>query len=1777
MEVSAPEVEVTVSTSNRYGVLQEEGVADRCWESLDISQSSQGAAHKPRRCGVKRKRDASTERIQKNELEEEVPIVDNSGAKVNVGGGEDTELNLVPSINSVKLQTESLLMLPVRANDKEELALIDTGATNNLINEATVESLGIAIQTDSRIIQGLGSGHVATLGKVLIELDIVGLGTIETVFDVVPRNSIRYSMLLGLQFLKKLKISVDMGKRSLVRLYPDGSRVIIYVAKGNKIEQVRHENIPVYAVEDVLVEREKPAVSVAVGLGMECSRLGEGGELYFEGIERENKAKGLDGMVEFKESAVRVFMCNGTANERVRVKAGDKVGKVSTLVELIPDEDDLKDWSEGELKDNIDLGEQLSQEEKEVVYRMLMETQGVMSKCENDIGTALVHPHTIELTNDTPIWQKPRRFADPINAEIDRQCKELLSLNIIEHSDSQWSSPIVPVRKKDGQLRMCVDYRKVNSVTKTEKFPMPNLTDCIYSVSNTKLFTKLDLVKGYYQVLLDEDSRQYTAFSTPTNHYQFRTLSFGLKNSGIAFQKNMQQILSEYNSKNVLIYIDDILIMSESFQEHLNLVQRVLDTLANSGIKIKVSKCEFFRTEITFLGHVVNTKGITKSPEYIDKVRNYPKPTTTTELRQFLGLVNFQRKFVDQCSVIARPLKELTGGPKNKKLVWTKDMEEAFEGLRERISREVTLSYPDYSDGAEMLELFVDASGVGAGGCLVQMQGGEYKTIAYSSMTFTPAQCNYSTIERELLAIRWGIKTFRSFLFGVKFILFSDHKPLLFLHNMCIEKSRLARTLSDLAEYDFTIKYRPGVENSAADAMSRIVKVPSDEEYREMVLRNELPAGLRVLRKVEGGGNSLFEALFLCLEDNDIDHGVNDCSELRVVLVEEVIVNSSKYGIKMDKDRKKQLTIMKQDGQLPCEAVLLVACKVFNIEVWVHHGMKYPVIYKQGGNKGVVNTIHLQCISGVHFNPLYSKKKGTEGAIVSQGKNVNCLKIQERHNGEVEESGTDAMVFMHIKTRSCFHDIPFDMGCVINVGQIKFCAMIDTGAEVSVLSQSICEKLREQDESLRLEASDCEHVNGINGEETGIFGILKFKFCILDVEMRGLPFAVVSDVAMPCCAILGANFLSQNGVVVDCHRGEMLVKDEGGELCYPLGVRKNMNVFNKGANVAFVGNVGLDQKTDDESIRVRLTLDKDSILVMQDGDHALRVLKKRISTGAQQGELKEGYLAQFRRYYKDLEIKEEVLVVNRSGSWIPVVSFLMFVEIVYKVHISLAHIGRLKLAELVQSHFWHPSLDKVCRDIASSCSYCQLYKIGAQKVQPPTLKIRARYPFDLVAMDLLQFTRSSLGSVAVLMLVDHFSKFVVAVPIRNKTASAVVKALDTQVFPQLVRLPDRILTDNGPEFRSVEFNQLLESFNITHIYSTRYRAAGNGAVERVNRTITQLVKPLVVENPSSWDTKIGRAVIIYNNTHHSQLGATPVQVIVGRAHNIDSTLPIESGELKFWEEGHSRFQSFRLGQKVAYRINKIGNQLKYKLGKKYEGSYRVVKIQVNKVTYEVAHCETGEVRKAHHRQLKSWNSPPKYLHRYIDMGNKSGKRGNKMMDTIGSESSDGEEEAGGGMMYSSSSDTGHSSVSVGDRISNSSDDEGDDNHRQSAGAVEVACTEGERAGRSKRLRSYVSDRYRREADKASHNSRERVLSSRKKMGKGEVPKESKSLPVVPQVGLKELERLHCSEPVEYGMCQGLVEDMYSNLKMKVDNYRLDFSFLDWEMSDVLGRGRVDSQ
>ena len=642
---------------------------------------------------------------------------------------------------------------------------------------------------DRKTVIGYADKSTETLGSIKVDISLLGINK-NTKLQIVKEQDIKYNLILGLDYLKQNRIIIDLALDKItMNLGMEGK--ISAIVKNNQVQDIKHENIPVYSSENIKITKSHK-VKIPINFG--DIPLIQDQSYFIEGDCESNYLKSYEGVIDYNEPEIIVE--NENTKKAKKIKIGERIGTISSLTTIEVDEKEMSKWTMKNIKEQINIEHpEINNNDRNRVFEMLMLANKALSIGDSDIGKADVQPHHIELTSNTPIWQRPRNFPDPVNNEIEAQCQELLANDIIEYSNSNYSSPVVPVRKPDGSLRLCIDYRKVNAITKTEKFPMPNISNCIYQAHNIKFFTTLDLVRGYYQIPLDKDSKQYTAFSTNKNHFQFNRLPFGLKNSGIAFQKTMQHVLSPLSSNKVIIYIDDILIMSESFEEHLSLVQKILNTLANYHIKIKVKKCEFFKTSVTFLGHILSRDGISKCPEYTEKVANFPKPSNVTELRRFLGLINFQRKFIQNCSSIAKPLSKLTGLPKKTVLKWDDDMNIAFEKLKVEITKEITLTYPNYNDKENKLELYVDASNVGAGACLTQKQDNQYRTIGYCSMTFSDTQRNYSTIERELCAIKWGCEIFRPFIFGIPFILFTDHKPLIYMNNMSPHNSRIHRTV----------------------------------------------------------------------------------------------------------------------------------------------------------------------------------------------------------------------------------------------------------------------------------------------------------------------------------------------------------------------------------------------------------------------------------------------------------------------------------------------------------------------------------------------------------------------------------------------------------------------------------------------------------------------------------------------------------------------------------------------------------------------------------------------------------------------------------------------------------------------------------------------------------------------------------------------------------------------------------------------------------------------
>lgn len=457
--------------------------------------------------------------------------------------------------------------------------------------------------------------------------------------------------------------------------------------------------------------------------------------------------------------------------------------------------------------------------DKERLRNLLYNYRDIFAYKLQDLGrTSLVY-HTIDTDENKPIKQRPYRTSPEKREEIDRQVKEMCDQNIAQPSLSPWASPVVLVKKKDGSMRFCVDYRKLNAVTKKDSFPLPLITEVLDSLNATRYYTSLDLKSGYWQIELDPNTKEKTAFVTHNGLYHFQVLPFGLTNSPATFQRLMGHILRGLEYRSALIYIDDIIIFSKTVDEHLLHLEEVFSRLRDANLKLNPKKCEFAKQELEYLGHIVTPQGIKPCPNKIKAVQEFPKPRNLKQLKSFLGLANYYRRFIKDFAKIAYPLHRLT--KKSVNFDWSQECQEAFDKLKTTLISAPILIYPDF---AKEFHLFVDASSTGIGMALAQItDDGLERVIAYNGRNFNNAEVNYSTTEREALALVDGIKKFQPYLHGRKFTVHTDHNALQWLMSVTNPVGRLARWSLLLQQFNFDIAYRSGKTNGNADGLSRRV------------------------------------------------------------------------------------------------------------------------------------------------------------------------------------------------------------------------------------------------------------------------------------------------------------------------------------------------------------------------------------------------------------------------------------------------------------------------------------------------------------------------------------------------------------------------------------------------------------------------------------------------------------------------------------------------------------------------------------------------------------------------------------------------------------------------------------------------------------------------------------------------------------------------------------------------------------------------------------------
>jgi cleavage and polyadenylation specificity factor subunit 1 len=430
----------------------------------------------------------------------------------------------------------------------------------------------------------------------------------------------------------------------------------------------------------------------------------------------------------------------------------------------------------------------------------------------------LATEHQIITPATQPIRQR-RRELDPERRELaESEFLELESAGIIRRSTSQWASPLHIVQKKDGSIRPCGDYRLLNNVTLHDSYPLPLIADILHRLDGSTIFSTIDLHKAYHQIPVANEDIPKTAITTPFGLFEYLFMPFGLRNAAQTFQRHIDTVLSGLHFATA--YIDDILIASANEREHLDHLKTLFQRLHNNNLLVNWEKCTIASSRVKFLGHLISDQGHTPLPERVQVIKSIPLPTTVTELRSFLGTVNFCHRYIPHCSTLTSQLSALCAGPKRSKITWTAELQADFEKLKHKLENLRILSYP--KKGAE-LYLSTDASSTAAGAVLHQLVNDTHQPIEFFSIKFNAAEQRYSTFDRELLSIVLAVKHFRHFLQGRKFIVRSDHKPLVHIMGMKDPSPRQQRQISFLSEFNMSIVYLPGEENSVADFLSRSV------------------------------------------------------------------------------------------------------------------------------------------------------------------------------------------------------------------------------------------------------------------------------------------------------------------------------------------------------------------------------------------------------------------------------------------------------------------------------------------------------------------------------------------------------------------------------------------------------------------------------------------------------------------------------------------------------------------------------------------------------------------------------------------------------------------------------------------------------------------------------------------------------------------------------------------------------------------------------------------
>lgn len=502
---------------------------------------------------------------------------------------------------------------------------------------------------------------------------------------------------------------------------------------------------------------------------------------------------------------------------RLWVDREESVLSVKTIGPLIQEEEGMAEISpsptQTESVKDIAINPELSPDQRKEIDSILMEYADIFTDLP---GRTNLVEHHIQTTTEIPIHQRPYRLPEAMKAVVRQELDKMLAQGVIEPSLSPWASPVVLVEKKDGSVRFCIDYRKLNAISAFDAYPIPRADEAIERLGDAQYITSLDLTKGYWQVPLGEDAKLKSAFITPFGLFQFKVLPFGMQTAPATFMRLMDQVLKGAD-KYANAYFDDTSVFSSTWTQHLADMRDVFERVKRANLTIRPSKCFVGFQEVPLLGHVVGNGKVRPQEAKVSAVKDFPIPKT--KVRAFLGLVGYYRRFIPKFSSVAAPLSDLTKKNKANQVVWLEECQAAFTKLKQALVEAPVLQNPNFN---RPFVLQTDASDRGIGAVLSQDGAdGQEHPIAYLSRKLLTREVSYSAVEKECLAIVWGVQKLHTYLYGRSFTIQTDHQPLRWLNQIRDKNQRLLRWSLTLQQYRFVMEHRSGAANGNADGLSR--------------------------------------------------------------------------------------------------------------------------------------------------------------------------------------------------------------------------------------------------------------------------------------------------------------------------------------------------------------------------------------------------------------------------------------------------------------------------------------------------------------------------------------------------------------------------------------------------------------------------------------------------------------------------------------------------------------------------------------------------------------------------------------------------------------------------------------------------------------------------------------------------------------------------------------------------------------------------------------------